>query len=245
LIACGDTGAGDLGPPPEEASCTILHPDWPSQSPYVTAIGTTFATPNAEPICYRKQSEGGINCDSNPLGEVSVSLDAGFVWTTGGGFSNVAARPSYQDTFINKYLSHQNVLPPPSVFNQNGRGYPDFAAIGHNIIVAQNGSFIPVDGTSCSAPIFSAIVTLLNDVRLNHGHPPLGFINPLFYKIASMESAAFRDVVIGNNRCGADDTSPSCCPAGFSATVGWDAVSGLGTPNYEILSKWVLASFQN
>ena len=60
-------------------TCTTLHPDWPSQSPWVTAIGSTYVTPWAEPICYKNI----IDCDDLPLGEVSTSMDNGLFWYVG------------------------------------------------------------------------------------------------------------------------------------------------------------------
>ncbi len=54
------------------------------------------------------------------------------------------------------------------------------------------GALDSVDGTSCSAPTFSGIVALLNDVRLNLGKPPLGFLNQLFYQ----NPTAFNDIVV-------------------------------------------------
>jgi len=244
IIACGDSGAGDLGDPPEESSCsTTLHADWPSQSPYVVALGTTYITPNDKPICYFQKSEGGEDCNnpSFPLGEVAVSLDQGFVWTTGGGFSNVTSRPDYQAAVVEQYLNQSaHVLPPSSAFNMKGRGYPDFATVGHNLAVANNGTFIYVDGTSCSAPVFGGVVSLLNDVRLKNNKPPLGFLNPLFYSIAANTPGAFYDVVLGSNKCGVSDFTPLCCPFGYYAATGWDAVTGLGSPNYEMLAREVL-----
>eukprot|EP01101_Sappina_pedata_P004078 TRINITY_DN1672_c0_g1_i1.p1 TRINITY_DN1672_c0_g1~~TRINITY_DN1672_c0_g1_i1.p1 ORF type:complete len:725 (+),score=304.26 TRINITY_DN1672_c0_g1_i1:48-2222(+) len=237
IIACGDTGAGDLGEAPMETSCKVLHPDWPSQSPYVTAVGTTFITPFALPICYRPQAQGGIDCQNNPLSEASVSLDAGFAWTTGGGFSNVASRPSYQSSFVDSYLQHSDSIPPSAMFNASGRAYPDFATVGHNIMVAQSGTFYGVDGTSCSAPIFGGIISLLNSLRMNAGAPQLGFVNPLFYQLATVVPDAFRDIVVGDNRCGESGFIPECCTAAFRATDGWDAVSGLGSPNYAVIAS--------
>jgi tripeptidyl-peptidase-1 len=49
-------------------------------------------------------------------------------------------------------------------------------------MVALSGKFIPVDGTSASAPIFAGVITLLNDARAAAGLPPLGFLNPILYK---------------------------------------------------------------
>jgi tripeptidyl-peptidase-1 len=235
IIACGDTGAGDLGSAPEEKNCDTLHADWPSQSPYVSALGTTFITPFSESICYFNK---GTNCAGNPLGEASVSVDAGFLWTTGGGFSNISTMPGYQAQFVQNYLqNHPSSVPSSSIFNNKGRAYPDFATVGHNVMVAQQGQFIGVDGTSCSAPIFGGIVTLLNDIRLNANKSALGFLNPLFYQIASEYPYAFRDVTVGENKCGEIGFNPVCCKEAFQATEGWDAVSGLGSPNFAILSQ--------
>lgn len=46
--------------------------------------------------------------------------------------------------------------------------------------------------------------------------------------------AAFNDITEGSNRC---SESGCLCQSGFGATTGWDAASGLGTPNFaEIIS---------
>jgi hypothetical protein len=75
---------------------------------------------------------------------------------------------------------------------------------------------------------YSAIISLLNDQQLNAGRPPLGFLNPWLYQTAASTPDAFFDVTIGNN-------PDSCCTTGFSCAPGWDAVTGLGTPNYQVL----------
>lgn len=78
--------------------------------------------------------------------------------------------------------------------------------------------------------------------RLKAGQPALGFLNPLLYQISKDHPEAFYDVTIGANRCSVfdSDVSSSCCPYGYSAEVGWDPVTGLGTPNYRVLSQAVL-----
>lgn len=40
-----------------------------------------------------------------------------------------------------------------------------------------------VGGTSCAAPTFSAIVSLLNEVRFAKGKPSLGFLNNWIYQV--------------------------------------------------------------
>ncbi|KAK7470306.1 hypothetical protein VKT23_001737 [Stygiomarasmius scandens] len=150
------------------------------------------------------------------------------VFFSGGGFSNFFARPSYQDKAVTKFL---DALPKGTfkgLFNPNGRAIPDVAAQGERFRVFVGGQAVSVAGTSASSPAFTGIVALLNDVRLKAGQPPLGFLNPLLYSIPE----GFNDITIGNN--------PGCGTDGFNATVGWDAVTGLGTPNFGKLKDLVL-----
>ncbi|KAJ7663816.1 peptidase S8/S53 domain-containing protein [Mycena polygramma] len=96
-----------------------------------------------------------------------------------------------------------------------------------------------VSGTSASSPVrlaqtyevihgnekpvqtFAAVIALLNDFRISEGKPALGFLNPLIYSTAK---AGFNDIVSGSN--------PGCGQDGFTATPGWDPVTGLGTPDF-------------
>jgi len=240
IIAAGDTGSNDLGAPPmSQTKCQPAHADWPSDSPYVTSLASTYITPLSEPVCYLPKAQGGKNCLNDPWGEVSVSVEAGMRWTTGGGFSNMTSRPDYQNTVVEHYLTQPHV-PPASYFNRNGRAYADVSTVGHNVLVAYEGILIPVDGTSASAPIFAGIVTLLNDARLSVGKKPLGFLNTMMYKMQAEFPSMFNDVVVGNNRCGALGWYPVCCPNGYPAAPGWDPISGLGTPNYTEMRRVVL-----
>merc|ERR1712137_1423860 len=234
IFSAGDAGANSLSAPPMGViSCFPGHAMWPAQSPAVTALSATYFTPLTDPICYLQSSQGGINCLSNPLGEAAVGIDFGMFWTTGGGFSNVSAMPSYQTKQVQSYLAKGN-LPPSNYFNSNGRAYPDVSTVGHNLEIVLDGKTRVLDGTSASAPIFAGMITLLNDLRLNAGQPPLGFVNPLLYDLSQSNTGSFRDVSVGNNACGGFGP-PYCCANGFSAAPGWDAVTGLGSPNFLVL----------
>jgi subtilase family serine protease len=93
----------------------------------------------------------------------------------------------------------------------------------------QNGETSSVDGTSAASPTIAGLVGLINSARIQQGKPTVGFLNPLLYAAwTSTNGAAFNDITIGNNAC----TEQGCfCKTGFQATSGWDASSGLGTPN--------------
>ena len=67
-------------------------------------------------------------------------------------------------------------------------------------------------------------------LRLAKGGKALGFLNPFLYA----HPEAFHDVTKGTNSGG-----DSGGKFGFTAIEGWDAASGLGTPNYTALAALV------
>lgn len=146
----------------------------------------------------------------------SVGATAGVPETaatfTAGGFSDVFARPSYQDSAVSSYLSDLGSI-NSGLFNTSGRGFPDVAAQGQNLEIIWTGVAGLVSGTSCSSPIFASVIALLNDRLIAAGKSPLGFLNPFLY---STGASAFNDITSGNN--------PGCNTTGFSATTGWDPV---------------------
>ncbi|KAH9023387.1 peptidase S8/S53 domain-containing protein, partial [Lactarius pseudohatsudake] len=98
---------------------------------------------------------------------------------------------------------------------------PDVSAQAYFFRILLKGSPVLIGGTSAAAPSFAAFVALLNDVRLTHGRPSLGFLNPLLY---GLNGAGFNNITTGN--------APGCCTPGFIATAGWDPVTGFGTPDF-------------
>jgi tripeptidyl-peptidase-1 len=205
LFASGDSGTGC------STQCSQFIVSWPASSPYVTAVGGVYLA------------------NDNPLQAQGDSI-------SGGGFSGMFKAPKYQEQAIANYLS-SSTLPPSKYFNMtfNGRGVPDIAAYSENVIVTWMGSQIPVQGTSCAAPIAAGVIALINDALLASGKSTLGFFNPLLYKLAPLNSDAFFDLTEGSNELG-------CCP-GFSCSTGWDAVTGWGLPMYDGLLAAVLKYF--
>ena len=136
--------------------------------------------------------------------------------------------PKWQVDSVNKYLKSGIAL-------GKGRGYPDISMIGHNCPVVTSGEVQGVDGTSCSSPIAAGVMAILNGLELSKGKPPLGFLNPLLYKMYEDDPYIFHDVSYGNNYC----TEYNCCPKnknggsdfGYLSMKGWDPVTGLGSLN--------------
>ncbi|HKV23380.1 MAG TPA: S53 family peptidase [Candidatus Acidoferrum sp.] len=138
---------------------------------------------------------------------------------TGGGVSREFPLPSYQ----------QNAGVPAAVDPAGAvmRGVPDVAgdaapATGYRVLCdgtsfpdASQG-LPPVGGTSAVAPLWAGLVA-----RINQGlNKPAGFLNPLLY--AAPANGSFRDITTGNN-------------GDYKAGKGWDACTGLGSPNGQAL----------
>ncbi|KAH9896504.1 family S53 protease [Cubamyces lactineus] len=151
---------------------------------------------------------------------IAPEVGAGF---SSGGFSSIFARPDYQVGPVGEYLNDIGSL-NVGRYNRNGRGYPDIALHAINTLISTQGVIGQVSGTSCATPVMASIIALLNDQRAAQGKGPLGFLNPFLYTTGA---AALTDITIGNN--------PGCNSNGFPARQGWDAVTGLGTPNFKAL----------
>lgn len=150
----------------------------------------------------------------------------------GGGFSNEFAIPAYQTESVAAYKSGpaKSSLPFQRLWNNTGRGYPDVSALAggdNEYCISYQGSFYGVQGTSASTPVVAAMFARLNDLRLQASKPALGFLNPFIYQ----NPGAFNDITIGcNNATG---------PYGFTAAVGWDPATGLGTPDFAKLVQLI------
>ena len=187
-VACGDNGSSD------GVSDGKLHVDFPAASPYALACGGTKLTGSGTHI----SSEVVWNEIANQEG------------ATGGGVSTVFALPSYQESAG---------VPPQAQTNYMGRGTPDVAgnadpSTGYQIRV--DGQDQVVGGTSAVAPLWAALVALLNQ-QLG---APVGFLNPKIYPLGE---SVFHDITSGNN----DDSGLG----GYSAKSGWDPCTGLGSPD--------------
>lgn len=254
----GDAGASNVGEAgndisPTQPSCDANHPFYPSNSPWVTSVSSTFLSPNYLPVCSQQMSPFlPITCEK--VGEVAVGVTQGLFWTTGGGFSNrsdVNPIPEWQAEAVYSYLKQAeatNTLPPSTYFNNGGRGYPDVATLGHNLIMHFAGSLTTVDGTSASGPVMAGMLSLINDARLNAGLSTMGCVNPFLYAAANADPSSFNDIVVGDNKSG--DIQSKCspyatfCENGFQTAPGWDPVTGLGSPNISVLKELALTKFK-
>ncbi|OOG51379.1 S53 family peptidase [Rhodanobacter sp. C01] len=149
-----------------------------------------------------------VGSGSTIKSEVVWNETAGNEGATGGGVSTVFALPSWQST--------SKVPAAPNGFV--GRGVPDVAGnadplTGYSVLV--DGQSEVIGGTSAVAPLWAALVARLNQ-QLDHA---LGAANAALYGIGE---APFHDITQGNN-------------GSYAAGPGWDACTGLGSPNGQAL----------
>jgi len=231
VAASGDAGAAGR----TNEMCTDdspLNPVFPTASPYVLSVGGTIVmnptkAKASTPLCKTNNCVGGgeeLNCDFDRCG-----------WTSGGGFSNFFNRPWWQEAASNSYLNSSAPFPPQKYFNKMGRVYPDIAAVSHNYIIRVMGQYMGVDGTSASSPTISAMISQLNNLRLSQNKPSLGLVAPLLYDMFAKCPLCFKDVVEGSN----NSTEYVDCPYGYAATTGYDAVYGLGLPNFGRMYEYI------
>jgi kumamolisin len=157
---------------------------------------------------------GGTTLDADPS---TGTISSETVWNggpgggaTGGGVSDVYDVPSWQANAG---------VPAPAGGGGTGRGVPDVSAdadpsTGYQVYV--DGQSLVFGGTSAVAPLWAALVARLAQALGRS----LGMPQPALYAgvRAGEPAPAFRDITSGDN-------------GAYSAGPGWDACTGLGSPD--------------
>ncbi len=255
IVAAGDNGAAGCDPVTANTPGTDLGVNGLASTEFDTAVGGTQFNDAANPSLFWSPTNGAVLSSVNGYipekvwneactpgtglcGSGQYNLSAG-----SGGASSLYAKPDWQGLL-------------PGMFPDQKRDLPDvsFTAATHDpyLICFQfscegaNVSFLGVGGTSASAPAFAGIMALIN----SEAGGRQGLANHLLYQIASREvfagcdsssrgspsvpasaSCVFNDVTEGGN------SVPGV--VGFSATPGFDLVSGLGSVNVNnLVTQW-------
>jgi subtilase family serine protease len=238
VASSGDGGSTNALKVPTKNPRVIPYPSvgWPASDPLVTAVGGTYLCTDANIGTMVDNTNPPAVCQGN-----TGVREIGWV-DSGGGYSILFSRPSFQNSLPpgSTYVGSSVGAPGP---NANMRGVPDIAfqassRTGPLVYMSlpatttsgtgcgganpcSTGWYV-VGGTSCSAPQWAGLVAIADQMA----GKDLGYINPALYQIASDAgeyAADFFDVTLGNN-------TTSSIP-GYSASPGWDAVTGLGTPD--------------
>jgi kumamolisin len=172
--------------------------------------GTSGGTPTAD---FPASSPYVLGCGGTRLALSGDTISSEQAWNelsagegaTGGGVSEFFAVPSFQ----------QSASVPKAPNGFVGRGVPDVAGdadpqTGYSVVV--DGQQTVIGGTSAVAPLWAALLARINQSLGSS----VGYLNPLLYT-ANVESS-LHDITAGNN-------------GSYSAGPGWDACTGLGSPN--------------
>jgi len=211
VASSGDTGPfsdmQEFGLP----TVSVKEVSLPASDPFVLAVGGTTLTVNPAGGAYVSETVWNTSAAFTQPGSAS-----------GGGFSHLYARPSYQDGV-------------PGIGTM--RGVPDVAgdadpADGAPVVLATGGTpfIVPAAGTEAAVPLWAGLIALADQ----YAHHDLGFVNPAIYRIARSSSyhEAFHDITTGNNIM----TMPyPVGTAGYKAVPGWDPATGWGSPDAQVL----------
>ena len=164
-------------------------------------------------VDFPASSPFALACGGTSLVASGTSIGSETVWddgtqggATGGGISTFFALPGWQSGLSARTSAGSTVA-------LTRRGVPDVAGdadpeTGYEVRV--DGSNTVFGGTSAVAPLWAALIARLNQIA----GKPQGYLNPTLYQ----HPQALRDVTEGDN-------------GDFVATAGWDACTGLGSPN--------------
>lgn len=171
---------------------------WPADDQYVTAVGGTDLVTYGPGAGWRSER--------------------GWRYSGGGPSPDGIPIPKYQLPFIDAQNGGSTTL----------RNVPDIAgdADTDNFSCFLGKCYTGSGGTSYAAPLWAGFVALANQYAAAAGRAPVGFLNPVVYKIGAKPnySEAFHDEVVGFNGL-------------YSAEPGFDLVTGFGSPDGEALIK--------
>ena len=176
-------------------------------------------TDGGDHVDFPASSSYALACGGTSLKASKTAITSEVVWNDGseggaggGGVSAFFALPTWQSG-LNTTDAEGNTTP------LSNRGVPDVAGdadpeTGYNVRI--DGTDTVIGGTSAVAPLWSGLLARINQLA----GQSVGYLQPVLYK----NPQALRDITQGNN-------------GDFYASVGWDACTGLGSPNGQAVAN--------
>jgi kumamolisin len=164
-------------------------------------------------VDFPASSPYALGCGGTSMRATQTSITSEVVWNdgvnggaSGGGISSFFPTPGWQ---TGRRATHSN----GTAVTLTNRGVPDVAGdadpdTGYNVRI--DGTNTVIGGTSAVAPLWAGLIARINQTT----GTPAGYLNPVLYG----RPQALRDIISGNN-------------GDFEAAKGWDACTGLGSPN--------------
>jgi kumamolisin len=170
-------------------------------------------TDGADHVDFPASSPYALACGGTSLKASGTAITSEVVWNDGseggaggGGVSTFFALPTWQSGL-------QTTGADGTATPLSKRGVPDVAGdadpeTGYDVRI--DGTDTVIGGTSAVAPLWSGLLARINQLT----GKSVGYVQPVLYQ----NPQALRDITQGNN-------------GDFYASTGWDACTGLGSPN--------------
>ena len=198
---------------------------------YVAASGDTgaYSGPDYPSVSPNVLAVGGTTLTVTATG--SYSSESGWSDSTGGfsgtdsDFKSYQSEPSYQTSTLASVGLSDGVRTTPDVsFDADpNSGVSVYDSVGYD----GQADWFQVGGTSLAAPAWAGLIAIVDQGLATGGKGSLTTTQVLT-DLYSLPSSDFNDITTGSN--------------GYGATVGYDLVTGLGTPKSNLLVAGVLAA---
>jgi subtilase family serine protease len=221
-VSTGDSGAAGCASGSASTGSGKSGVNGLASTPYNVAVGATQLSTSSSYWSSAGAALGYI--PETPWNESgSVSGGSG-LWSTSSGASSTYAKPSWQVCVGVPSTSHR-YLPDISLDGS------DMFFGNYGMLIYSQGAMATTGGTSAASPSFAGLMALIVQKYGRQGNA-----NTTLYQLGNAQyggtgTTVFHDITSGNNNV------PGL--TGFTATTGWDEVTGLGTPDVTALvTNW-------
>ncbi len=199
---------------------------------FVAASGDTGAPPKYPSADRNVLAVGGTTLPADNSGNPSLALESGWSGSSGG-ISAFGGQPIYQKDIVTQ--SKTSRATPDVAYDGDGdTGFPVYDSY-----TSMPGlPWHEIGGTSAGAPQWAALIAIADQARVTAGEATLdgpSQLLPALYHIARIDPGAFNDITSGTST---GDPNNSAGP-------GYDLVTGLGTPNAQVLVPELVNAFSS
>ncbi len=239
LASSGDSGNNPVSIKYDSGDAVSFPSSMGYNSFGVTAVGGTTVT-----------LMRNLELKSQAVWNVSKNYGSNGPFGSTGGISSIYSEPLWQ--------SESSAQPVISAVG-SGRATADISALANNTIVfitiggnsyyADPGIFT-LSGTSVSTPLVAGMIAEMDAVLGLHGVEPLGYLNPLLYRLGTLQQSHTFNLTAENHS--SNDKNASILPLLpfsdvthgrnylYSALTGWDFPTGWGSLNAYNLTQYAL-----
>ena len=222
FVASGDAGAADCyAGSADTASGTAVN--GMCSSPYSTCVGGTEFNEGSDSAQYWSETnsasyESALSYIPEEVWNESGSNGGSELWASGGGASVVYAQPAWQKGVI-ATSGEMRAVPDVALAAAEHDGY----------VIAENGTYSVISGTSASSPSFAGVMALVVEAKGGAGQ---GNANARLYPLVNAQRNPFHTTLSGNN------SVPGV--TGFTASgTAYNQATGLGSVDGAVLvSEW-------